>query len=105
MYTLRGCCIKYHSMVMYISAAANYFRSMYKSNNSFCIVIYIPHKELDYYIPKDSCVHWEKSVAFQKSSCMASTILSLIVWTGFFSINLVAGLFKGETINFWNPLH
>ena len=65
---------------MYISSAANYFRSMYKSNNSLCIVIYIPHKELDYYIPKDSCVHWEKSVAFQKSSCMASTILSLIVF-------------------------
>ena len=105
MYTLRGCCIKYHSMVMYISSAANYFRSMYKSNNSLCIVIYIPHKELDYYIPKDSCVHWEKSVAFQKSSCMASTILSLIVWRGFFSINLVTGLFKGETINFWHPLH
>ena len=36
-FIISTCCIKYHSMVMYISSAANYFRSMYKSNNSLCI--------------------------------------------------------------------
>ena len=82
-YTPRGwciistCCIKFQSMVMYISLPVNYFRSMCKSNNSLCIVIYIPHKQLDYYIPKDSCVYQEKCVAFQKCSWHQPPSLSL----------------------------
>lgn len=36
--------------------------------NILCIVIYILHRELDYYTPKDRCVYQEKSVAFQKCS-------------------------------------
>ena len=67
-FIISTCCIKYHSMVMYISSAVNYFRSMCKSNDSLCIVIYILYKELEYYIPEDSCVNLEKSVAFQKCS-------------------------------------
>ena len=46
-------------MVLYISSAVNYFRSMCKSNDSLCIVIYILYKELEYYIPEDSCVNLE----------------------------------------------
>ena len=74
MYTLRGwciistCCIQFHSMVMYISSAVNNFRSMCISNNILCRVIYIPHKELDYYVPEDSRVYRENSVTFQKCS-------------------------------------
>ena len=58
-------------MVLYISSAVNYFfRSMCKSNDSLCIVIYILYKELEYYIPEDSCVNLEESVAFQPLSLL-----------------------------------
>ena len=100
-YTPRGwciistCCIKFQSMVMYISLPVDYFRSMCKSNNSLCIVIYIPHKQLDYYIPKDSCVYQEKCVAFQKCSWHQPSSLSLCYRV--FLVNLVTWLFKDET--------
>ena len=74
-------------MVMYISSAVNYFRSMCNNNDSVCIVIYILYKELDYNIPEDSYVYLEKSVAFQN---WVSTTFSFIVLRGFFSVNLVA---------------
>ena len=76
-FIISTCGIKYHSMVMYISSAVNYFRSMCKSNDSLCIVIYILYKQLDYYIPKDSCVYQEKCVAFQKCSWHQPPSLSL----------------------------
>ena len=76
-FIISTCSIKYHSMVMYISSAVNYFRSMCKSNDSLCIVIYILYKDLEYYIPEDSCVNLEKSVAFQK--CSGYQPLSLLL--------------------------
>ena len=51
---------------------------MCKSNNILSIVNYILHKELDYYIPEDFYVYWEKFVAFQKCSCMASLLTTLL---------------------------
>ena len=44
---------------MYISSALNCFRSTCQTNNGLCIAIYIWHKELHYYISKDSCVYFK----------------------------------------------
>ena len=51
-------------MVMYISLALNCFRSICQTNNGLCIAIYIQHKELHYYIPKEYCLYQNKSVIF-----------------------------------------
>lgn len=58
------CCMKFHQMVMYISSALNCFRSICQTSNSLCSAIYIQHRELQHCICEDSCVYWEKSVAF-----------------------------------------
>ena len=52
-------------MVMYISSALNSFRSICEISNGLCIAIYIRLKELQYYIPEDCCISWEKVLHFK----------------------------------------
>ena len=59
---------------------------MCKSNSVLCIVIYIPHKELDFNIREDSCVYWERSVALWKCSLHQPSSLWLCGQVSFQSI-------------------